>query len=101
MRNTRLNKLEKTALLIGGIFIVGMIFGFMSGRYRFNDFRILYHFCWISNYILVLSSFVYGIVNSIFISKENYNWKRKLIWCLVSLLPILYFVVMITIAMLD
>ena len=101
MRNTRLNKLEKRALIICGIFIIGMIFGYMSGRYRFNDFRILYHFCWISNYILVFSSFVFGIVNSIFILKEDYNWKRKLIWSLISLLPILYFVIMITIVVLD
>lgn len=102
MRNARSNKLEKTALIICGIFIIGMIFGYMSGRYRyrFSDFGILYHFFWISNYILVLSSFVWGIVNAILILKENYNWKRKLICGIISLLPFLYFVIMMTIGML-
>ncbi|TPG38828.1 hypothetical protein EAH81_15230 [Flavobacterium pectinovorum] len=100
MKKTRLNKLEKTALVVCGIFIMGMIFGYLSGRYRFNDFGILYHFFWISNYIFVLSSFVYGIVNAILIFKENYNWKRKLIWSITSLLPFLYFVIMMTIGML-
>ena len=97
MRKTRLNKLEKTAFIVCGIFIIGMIFGYMSGRfrYRFNDFGILYHFLWISNYILVLSSFVWGIVNAISILKENYNWQRKLIWVVISLLPVLYFIIMI------
>lgn len=101
MRKNRLNKLEKSALFIIGIFIIGMVFGYMSGRYRFNDFRALYHFFWISNYILVLSSFVYGIVNAILILKENYNVKRKLMWSVISLLPFLYFVIMMTIGMLS
>jgi hypothetical protein len=103
MKNMRLNKLEKTALIICGIFIIGLFFGYMSGkyRYRFNDFGVLYHFFWISNYIFVLSSFVYGIINSILILKENYSWKKKLIWSFTSLLPVLYFVIMITIGMLN
>ena len=102
MKEIRLNKLEKTALIICGIFIIGMIFGYMSGRYRyrFNDFGILYHFFWISNYILVLSSFVWGIVNAILVLKENYIWKRKMICCATSLLPFLYSVIMMTIGML-
>lgn len=102
MRKTLLNKFEKIALIICGIFIMGMFFGYMSGRYRyrFNDFGILYHFFWISNYVLVLSSFVWGVVNAILTLKENYNWKRKLIWCTISLLPFLYFVIMMTIGML-
>jgi hypothetical protein len=101
MKNMRLNKLEKTALIICGIFIIGMVLGYMSGRYRFNDFRALYHFFWISNYIFVLSSFVWGIVNAISILKENYCWKRKLIWCVTSLLPVLYFVIIVAILMLS
>ncbi|OIV43393.1 hypothetical protein BKM63_04100 [Flavobacterium johnsoniae] len=52
MKNMRLNKLEKTALIICGIFIIGLFFGYMSGkyRYRFNDFGVLYHF---SGYLII------------------------------------------------
>ncbi|OXA91681.1 hypothetical protein SAMN06265346_110132 [Flavobacterium hercynium] len=101
MDNIRFNKLQKRALIICGIFIAGMIFGYISGRYRFHEFRILYHFLWMSNYILVLFSFVCGILNAIFVSKENYNWKTKLLWGSISLLPVLSFIIMIAFVILS
>jgi len=101
MDNIQFIKFQKRALIICGIFIIGIIFGYISGRYRFHEFRILYHFFWMSNYILVLFSFVCGVLNAIFVSKENYNSRRKLLWGSVSLLPVLSFIIMIAFVILS
>lgn len=100
MTNIRLNKLEKFAIIICGLCIGGMIIGQISGKFRFSELRIIYQICWISCYVLVLSSFVWSGANAVLIlQQKNYNLKRRLIWAFISLLPILYFTLMMTIAM--
>ena len=100
MENIRLNKLERFALLICGLCLGGMTIGNVTQKFRFSDLRIIYHFGWISCYILVLSTFIWSIVNAILIVREKkYSLKKKVMWSIISLLPILYFTIMITIAM--
>jgi hypothetical protein len=49
---------------------------------------------------LFFGSLFWSLVNSIMLINESkYEWKKRLIWVFISALPILYFVIMMTIAM--
>ena len=93
---------EKHGLILCFICFLGMLIGNFSERIRYSDFRYLYHFSWITCYIAVFTSLIWSGLNSILIFKESYsNLKRKLFWTLVSLAPILLFLLFMFLAFLQ
>ncbi|REH01048.1 hypothetical protein C8P67_102305 [Flavobacterium aquicola] len=91
-----MNKRIKYAFFICSLFITGLVIGRLGQSYfRFSGYRFLYHTCWITNYILILSSFTWGIINAILVFKEKYNLSKMIICLTVSLLPIIYILIMI------
>lgn len=94
----KLKKRKKIAIIICCLFLFGGFIGRIGQIYfRFSDLRIIYHICWISNYVLVIGPFIWSVENSIFIIKDgNFRSNEKLMWGFISLLPFLYFSIMIT-----
>ena len=82
---------EKFAILIGIIFILGMLIGNISEKFRFDK-----KYGWIYDYgniiapILILGSVIWGIVNAVLIlDKKDRKILLRLLWACVSLLPFL------------
>ena len=93
---------EKHALIICSLCFSGMLIGNLSERFRYSELRYLYQFGWITCYILVLTSLIWSLGNSISILKEsNYSLRRKLLWTSISLAPILLFVMFMLLAFLQ
>jgi len=97
----KLDPYKKYSIVICFIFIVGLTLGRVGESYfRFSNLRFIYHVCWISNYVLVFTSFIWGIANSILIKRNKiYNNTEKATWGIVSIIPFLYFVIMMTIGL--
>jgi hypothetical protein len=94
-----LTRFEKLSIAICGLCLGGMLIGRFTGMFRYSDYRIAYHCGWVSSYLIVFSSFLWGIVNASFLLDDKKNTLgRRVFWALVSLLPILYFLLMITIS---
>jgi len=72
----RIAKLEKFALLICGLAILGMFVGWFSNQFRYSDLRIIYQIGSILCYVLWGISFGWGLINAIiFLLKDIINGR--------------------------
>ena len=94
---TKLNKYQIFALAICVIPIFGVIIAQLTKVYRFNqELRYIYLTGVLIVYLSWITSFIWGLVNSINIVRNgNYKKTFKFLWTTISLVPIFYFVMML------
>lgn len=84
-------------LLLSAIFV-----SYSTQRFRYSEYRWIYHAGWVSCYILHLVAFVASIITSSLILIEmKTGIKNKLLWLLLSLLPVVFWVVMFLFIILE
>lgn len=93
---TKLNKYQIFAIGICALPIFGVIVAQLTKNYRYNqELRYIYLTGVVIVYLSWITSFILGIVNSQYIvSNKNYKRTFKIIWAMISLLPILYLIFM-------
>lgn len=86
-----LNKFQKYTLIILLLPVVGVIAAQMTKDFRYSNHRFLYLFGVLTCYLSWGTSLLWGLINSLFILQDkNKNLRSRLIWILLSLLPIIY-----------
>ena len=76
-----------------------MLIGNYVQRFRFSEYRWIYQYGKYLNLILVIGSLGWSLFHPLIVwSEKKPNWKKHLIWMIVGLIPIIYFVLMMTIA---
>ena len=94
LRNIKYNP-KLSAILIIGIFIAGIAIGTYTDRFRASDYRWIYEYGKLINYILVFGSLACSSVHPFIIYGNNVkDWKKYLTWIIIGILPILYFAFM-------
>lgn len=94
-----LERLEKFALLIVILFICGILIGKFSEYFRMTpDLKWIYRSGKLISHLLFFGSILWSLINTILIFKKS-SWKNNLVWILISILPVLYFSIMMTIVM--
>jgi hypothetical protein len=94
-----LKKYQKHAFLIILLPIIGMLIGRFTSPFRYTNLRTIYLIGALLVYICWITSFLLGIINSIEIilnSKEGF--KKKILWTIISLLPIIYITTIVAIS---
>lgn len=87
----KLNKFQKYTLTILLLPIIGLIVAQMTKDYRYSNQSYIYLFGVLICYLSWGTSFLWGLINSIFIiQNNNQNLRNRLIWITLSLLPIIY-----------
>lgn len=98
----KLKKYQKHSLIILLLPVLSFIIARITEPYRFSTYRYIYLAGVFFVYISWLIIFLLGIINTIEIilhTKENH--KLKILWSIISLLPIIYIAIMMSIAMLK
>ena len=79
-----------SALIICCLPLIGSLVAHFTKDYRYSEHRNVYLIGVILMYLFWGTSFMWGLVNSIFIwTSESMKFINKLFWIFVSLLPIL------------
>lgn len=86
-----LNRFQKYAIAICCIFIIALIIHCLNITFSFSIPHSLYLTGLALFSGLVMISFMWGLVNSIFIWQEKYSLSKRLVWMVISLLPLFYF----------
>ncbi|CAM4051773.1 hypothetical protein FLAN108750_07615 [Flavobacterium antarcticum] len=87
----KLSKYKKTALIIFCLPIIALLLSYITKSYRASNLRYIYLIGISTVYLFWLSSFVLGIINSLFIVQiKNEKIYIKMFWIFISLLPIIY-----------
>lgn len=90
----RINKLQKSVFIICLLPFFGVMIAQLTKGFRYSDHRYLYLTGVLICYLSWLTAFLWGLVNSILIIKsENQKLYTKSVWTILSLLPIIYFII--------
>jgi len=88
-----------TSILIVGICLLGMLIGNYVERYRISNYRWVYEYGKLINFIMVFGSLGWSFFHPLVVWSYNKpKWKKHLIWILVGLIPLIYFITMMIIA---
>jgi hypothetical protein len=99
MQKFRIKKIEILSILICLMCMIIPLISFI--RRQFINFDIDFSLIPIA-YIFTILSIIFGIINAFFIVKqENVNWKRKMLWSVISLSPIIYIITIMIIIKLN
>jgi hypothetical protein len=99
----KLNRIQKFAIIIPGIFITAICISTFVERYRvIRELRWVYEYGKDFSLIIFYGAVVWSIVNSILIWRDlKIETPKKILWFLISISVFLYLVVMMTIVMLS
>ena len=97
----KLNRIQKFAIIIPGIYILGLFISTYVERFRGDkDLRWIYVYGKDCSLILCYGAVTWSIVNSILILKDlKIEKPKKIMWFLLSASTFLYLFIMMTIAM--
>ncbi len=99
--NTTYNP-KLSSILIIVICLTGILIGIYVQRFRISDYRWIYQYGSYLNMIMVLGSVGWSFFHPLIIWSERKldwksEWKKKVIWVTIGLIPFLYFGVMMII----
>lgn len=85
-------KYKLYSIIICILFIIGILIGRFSEIFRFNfDQHWIYEYGNYLSYLIIFGSVIWSIINALrILNRFRYRLKNKIIWILISLLPILY-----------
>jgi hypothetical protein len=97
----RLNRIQKFAIIIPGIFILGMFISTCVERFRGDkNLHWIYVYGKDCSLILCFGAVSWSIINSILIFRDlKIEKPKKVLWFLLSASTFLYLIIMMTIAM--
>ncbi len=96
----KFNRFQYSAFIICCLPIIGSIVAYFTKDYRYSEHRNIFLIGVILTYLFWGTSFMWGLVNSIFIwTFENQKILNKILWIIISLLPIIYIGTMLTTAL--
>jgi len=85
------------SILIIGVFLLGLLIGNFAERFRFSNYRWIYQCGKLINYIMVFGSLATSFFHPLIIwSNNRTKWKKYLKWIVIGLIPILYFIFMMS-----
>jgi hypothetical protein len=96
----KLKRYQKYAFLIILLPIIGVLIGRFTSSFRYTNLRTIFLISAALVYICWITSFLLGIINSIEIilnSKEDF--KKKILWTIISFLPIIYVTIIVSVSM--
>lgn len=97
----KINLNRRNALIICCLPIIALIVSHFTKNYRYSEYRNIYLFGVATVYTLWFSSFLWGILNAILIWRKETQKVIRIIWFLISLLPIIYMIVGLIIAIIT
>ena len=87
-----LNNPKISSIIIVGICALGILIGRLTEYYRFSEYRWIYQYGKLINYVLFISGLGWSMLHPIIVWNETKNkWKKHLIWILIGLIPAIYF----------
>ena len=87
-------RIEKIALVIAVLFLIGMFIGELAEYFRNSDQRRIYQFGKLTGMILVLGAIIGSIPSTILLIKKFKNdLQSNLHWLFITLIPALYFLI--------
>ena len=89
-----------TAIIIVGIFLIGMSIGNYVQRFRVSEeYRWIFEYGSLLNLLMCIGSLVWSFVHPLIVWLDRKpDWKKYLIWMIMGLLPLTYVVSMLIIA---
>lgn len=91
----RFIKYQNIAILICFLPFLAFLISDLTRYYRYSDLRYIYSTGVLAVYFLWGASFALGLINVVIILSKEKKLAYKLLWCFVSLLPIIYLVIML------
>ncbi|MAW95292.1 MAG: hypothetical protein CMF36_11705 [Leeuwenhoekiella sp.] len=89
----QLNWTKRFAILICILFFSSFLLDLITEGFRLNqNLRWIYQYGQFLSIIFYCGSFVWSLLNSVLIVSEESNWKKKLLWATISLLPIIFLI---------
>ena len=83
--------------MIIGICLIGMLIGNYVESYRISNYRWVYEYGKLINFIMVFGSLGWSFFHPLIVWSNNRAvWKKYLIWILIGLIPLLCFLIMMT-----
>jgi len=82
---------QRFAALICFLFLLSIALNLFTEGFRFNSrLRWIYQYGQLISIVLFYGTFLASLINSLLISGEGANWKKSLVWTLISSVPILF-----------
>lgn len=81
-----------SAILIIFLFLIGMLVGYYVERFRFSNYRWIYEYGKLINYLTVFGSLTWSFFNPVIVwENKKRTWRRYITWIIVGLLPLFCF----------
>ena len=98
---SKLTQHQKYSIYICALPIFALTISYFTKSFRYSEYRSIYLISLVIVYLLWIISLTWSLINSVYILQMN-NLKNKIkfTWAFLSLLPIIYIVIMLSIALL-
>ncbi|WP_442264561.1 hypothetical protein ACSIGC_09350 [Tenacibaculum sp. ZS6-P6] len=88
---------KRTAILIVGICLSGILIGNYVQRFRISEHRWIYQYGSLLNIVMVLGSSFWSFLHPLLVwSDYKMESKKHLIWIIIGMIPFLYFTILMT-----
>ena len=94
---SKLDKFQKSSIIICVLPIIGTAVAKSTEHFRVGEYRWIYLTGVVIVYLFWCISLLWGLINALFIIyNENQKIKSKILWCVISLIPIFYFTILVS-----
>ena len=85
---------QRFAALICFLFLLSIALNLFTEGFRLNPrFRLIYQYGQLISIVLFYGTFLASLINSLLMTVEGSNWKKSLVWTLISSVPLLFMII--------